>query len=329
MRAAYYESKGPPRDVMRVGMVETPSPAPDEVLVRVRASAVNPSDTKTRGGWRATAAMPYPRIIPHQDGAGVVEAVGGGVRSVRVGDRVWIYEAQWQRPYGSGAEYVALPAERVVRLPDAVSFTHGACLGIPAMTAHRCVFADGPVTGQTVLVTGGAGVVGFYAIQFAKRGGATVIATVSSDEKARRAREAGADHVINYRSGDVAAAVRDVSGGVGVHRIVEVALGANLPVSVQILRPNGVIATYASDADPEPRLPFRPLLGKDATVRTVLVYVMPRAAKDHAIAEITAALERGQLRHQVAAEVGLDEVAAAHEMVEMGRRTGCVIVDPS
>ncbi len=329
MRAAYYDSKGPAGDVLRVGTVDTPAPAADEVLVRVRASAVNPSDTKTRSGWRATSAMPYPRIIPHQDGAGVVEAVGSRVGSVRVGNRVWIYEAQWQRPYGSGAEYVALPAERVVRLPDVVSFTHGACLGIPAMTAHRCVFADGPVAGDTVLVTGGAGGVGFYAIQFAKRGGATVIATVSSDEKAERAREAGADHVIDYRRADVVATVNEVTSGEGVHRIVEVALGANLPVSVRILRPNGIIATYASDADPEPRLPFRPLLSKDATVRTVLVYVMPRAAKDHAIAEITTALERGELRHQVAAELPLNDVAAAHEIVETGQRMGCVIVTPS
>jgi NADPH:quinone reductase-like Zn-dependent oxidoreductase len=195
------------------------------------------------------------------------------------------------------------------------------------MTAHRCVFADGPVGGQTILVTGGAGAVGFYAIQFAKRAGATVIASVSSDEKAERAREAGADHVINYRDAGAAAAINEIGGG-GVHRIVEVALGANLPVSTQVLRANGVIAAYASDADPEPRFPFRPLLGKDATVRTVLVYVMPRAAKEHAIADITAALESGGLRHQVAAELPLDDVAAAHDMVETGNRIGSVIVTP-
>jgi NADPH2:quinone reductase len=325
MQAAFYEQKGTARDVLRVGDMETPRPSAGDVLVRVRASAVNPSDTKTRSGWRATPAMPYPRIVPHQDGAGVIEAAGDGVPRSRVGERVWIYEAQWQRPFGSSAEYVVVPAERAVRLPDHVTFSEGACLGIPAMTAHRCVFADGPVSEHHILVTGGAGVVGFYAIQFAKWGGATVIATVSSNEKAARARDAGADHVVNYRTDDVAARVREISGG-GVHRIIEVALGANLATSASVLRPNGVIAAYASDDDPEPRLPFRALLGKDATLRTVLVYVMPRAAKDHATGDITACLERRLLRHQIAAELPLHEIATAHEMVETGRRIGAVVL---
>jgi NADPH:quinone reductase len=327
MRAAYYEHTGPARAVLHVGCVETPVPTADEVLVRVYASAVNPSDTKSRSGGPAAATMSYPRVIPHQDGAGVIEAVGKDVRSVRLGDRVWIHEAQWRRPFGSCAECIALPESHVARLPGNVTFAHGACLGIPAMTAHHCVFADGPVAGQTVLVTGGSGAVGFYAVQFAKRGGAQVIATVNTEQKAERARQAGADHVINYASEDVPAAVKDITG-TGVDRIVEVALGPNLPISVQILRPNGIIATYASDGDPEPRLPFGSLRAKNATLRTVLVYELPQSAKDHAIRDITAALESGELQHQIHAEMSVDEVVRAHEIVESGNRNGAVIVLP-
>jgi NADPH:quinone reductase len=327
MRAAYYEHTGPARDVLHVGCVETPVPTAGEVLVRVYASAVNPSDTKSRSGGSAAATMSYPRVIPHQDGAGVIEAVGEDVRSVRLGDRVWIHEAQWRRPFGSCAEFIALPESRVAGLPGNVTFAHGACLGIPAMTAHRCVFADGPVTGQTILVTGGSGAVGFYAVQFAKRGGAQVIATVNTEQKAERAKQAGADHVINYASEDVPAAVKDITR-TGVDRIIEVALGPNLPISVQILRPNGIIAAYASDADPEPKLPFGALRAKNATLRSVLVYGLPQSAKDHAIREITAALESGELQHQIHAEMPLDEVVRAHEIVESGNRNGAVIVLP-
>ncbi len=327
MRAISYTQRGPAPDVLQLSDLPDPRPGPGEVLVRVHASAVNPSDTKTRGGWKlVNPSMPFPRIVPHQDGAGVIERVGDGVPRARVGERVWIYEGQWQRPFGTCAELIALPSARAVRLPDGVGFVEGACLGIPAMTAHRLVFADGKVTGQTVLVTGGAGVVGFYAIQFARWGGATVVATVSSDQKAARARDAGAHHVVNYRTEDVAARVDELTGGAGVHRIVEVALGTNLATSVKVLQPNGVIATYASDDDLEPRVPFRPLLGKDATIRFVLVYVMPRPAKDAAIRDITACLEAGALKHQVATELPMDRTVDAHAMVETGQRVGCVVV---
>lgn len=327
MRAVFYERKGPADEVLHVGELADPVLNPGDVLVRVHASAINPSDTKGRGGWRAaTLNMPFPRIVPHQDGAGVIEAVGAGVPSTRVGERVWLFEAQWQRPFGTAAERVAIPATRAIPLPARVSFTEGACLGIPAMTAHRAVFADGPVEGQTVLVTGGAGVVGFYAIQFARWGGATVIATVSSAQKAERAREAGAHHVVDYRAEDVAARVRAMSGGGGVHRIVEVALGRNMLVSVDVLRPNGVIAAYASDEEVEPRVPFRPLLTKDATLRFVLVYVMPRAAKLAAIRDITGCLERGELKHQIATELPLEEIVKAHQLVETGQRIGAVVL---
>ena len=324
MKAAWYERKGPARDVLVLGEMDKPAPAAGEVLVRVHASGVNPSDTKGRGGARGNVAMPWPRIVPHQDGAGVIEAVGAGVPAQRVGERVWLYEAQLKAPFGTAAEYVALPAIQAVALPDGIDFAAGAALGVPAMTAHRCVFADGPVAGNTVLVTGGAGAVGFYAIQFARQGGARVIATVGSREQERIAHEAGAELVINRRQADVAAAIE--AAGYGVDRIVEVAFGANLAASLKMLNRNGVIATYSSDAEPEPSLPFWPLVLLDATVRFVLVYTMTREAHDEAIAAITAALEAGWLKPHIGARFPLARIAEAHELVEAGGN-GKVIVE--
>lgn len=326
MRAAWYERKGPAREVLTVGELPIPEPGPGEVRVRVAVSAVNPTDTKSRGLWRGQTQMPFPRIIPHQDGAGIIDAVGPGVEPARIGERVWIYEAQWQRPFGTAAEYVVVPDGNAVRLPDGVSFADGACLGIPAMTAHRCLFADGPIAGSTVLVTGAAGGVGQYAVQLAKWAGATVIATVSSAEKAAQARAIGADHVINYREEDVAARALELTDGAGVDRVVEVAFGANLATSLQLLKTNGVIATYASDADMTPAIPFGQLLWKDVTVRFVLVYVMGEAAHRAAIADINAALEAGPLRPVAAQQFPLDAIAAAHETMESGHTAGKLLI---
>ena len=326
MRAAYYEAKGPARDVLRVGDLELPQPARGEVRIRVHASGVNPTDTKSRGGFRGNTSMPFPRIIPHQDGAGVIEAVGDGVPQSRVGERVWIYEAQWQRPFGTAAEFVSLPSTQAVRLPDGVEFVEGACLGIPAMTAHRCVFADGDVRGKTVLVSGGAGAVGFYAIQLAKWGGATVLTTISGDDQRALVLGAGADHAINRKSEDVAARVRELTGG-GVDRIIEVAFGANLATNGAILNRNAVVATYASDAVQEPAFPFYAFMGKNATIHFVLVYLMSAEAHAAAARDITTALEEGALRHSIARRFLLDDVAAAHEAVESGHQNGKVIVE--
>jgi len=328
MRAAYYESKGPARDVLRVGERPTPQPAVGEVRVRVHASAVNPSDTKARGGLRIRE-MPFPLVIPHQDGAGIIDAVGPGVDAARLGERVWIYEANLNRPFGTAAQYTCVPAHKAVALPDGIDFTIGACLGIPAMTAHRCVFADGPVDGRTVLVHGGAGAVGYYAVQFARLGGAArVIATVSRPQQADRAREAGAGAVIDYRSEDLAARVREICGGTQacVDRVIDVAFGANLAVNLTVLRPSGVIATYASDAQPEPKIPFWPLLAKDLTVRFVLVYAMPEQAHADAAASITDALKRGALKHQIHRVFELDEIVAAHEATEAMTNVGKVLL---
>jgi NADPH2:quinone reductase len=330
MKAAWYEQRGAARDVLHVGVVDRPEPGPGEVLVRLHASAVNPSDTKSRGG-RGTRANAYARVIPHQDGAGVIAAVGTGVDRARVGQRVWVYEAQLGRPFGCAAEYVALPAINAVRLPDAVAFEQGACLGIPALTAHYCVTADGPVAGQHVLVTGGGGAVSHCALQFARLGGATVYTTVSTEAQAEAARAAGAQHVIFRKTEDVVRRVAGISGvadGRAIDRIVDVAFGANLETSLKLLKPNGVIASYASDQVPVPAVPFWQLAALNATVRHVLVYAMDRAAHDRAIAAVTAALERGQLRQHIAARYPLDEIVRAHEAQESGATVGKIIVVP-
>ena len=331
MKAAWYERKGPAREVLVAGSMPAPVPSAGEVLVRVMASGVNPSDTKGRSGARGNVAMPFPRIVPHQDGAGVVEAAGPGVPGDRVGQRVWLFEAQLRRALGTAAEYVAIDAANAVPLPGGTSFVEGACLGVPAMTAHRCVFADGPVAGQTVLVTGGAGAVGFYAIQFARHAGARVIATVGNGEQARVAAEAGAELVVDRHREDLAervAGLTGAAGGRGVDRIVEVAFGANLAASLKLLRPNGTIAAYSSDAEPEPRIPFWSLVTLDATVRFVLVYAMTRAAHLDAASFITAALEGRWLRHNVGTALPLDRIAEAHELVEQGRGGGKVVLEP-
>ena len=317
MHAVWYERNGEAAEVLRYGELDTPVTGPGEVLVRLATSGINPIDVKRRRGARGQA-IKDPLVIPGFDGAGVIEAAGEGVEPGRVGERVWVYEAQWQRPRGSAAELVAVPAERAVRLPDRTSFVDGACLGIPALTAHRAVFADGPVMGQTVLVTGGAGAVGAYAIQFAKLGGARVLTTVSSDQKAEIAADAGADYVFNYKAENVVQRIADLPEGGGVDRIVEVEFGGNLPQSLEILKPNGVIASYASDAVMEPKVPFYALAYKSASVRFVLVFMMPEAAKQQAVGDITRWLEAGELRHYLARRLPLAEAAAGHEAMERG-----------
>jgi NADPH2:quinone reductase len=330
MQAVYYERKGPAREVLQWGELPLPEPAAGEVRVRIHVSAVNPSDTKGRGGYRGVTAMPFPWIVPHQDGAGVIDAVGAEVDAARVGQRVWVYEATLGRAFGTCAEFTTVPAHKAVPLPDGVDFEVGACMGIPAMTAHRCVLQDGPVRGQTVLVQGGAGAVGFYAVQIAKLEGAHVIATVSREEQAAQARLAGADHVVNYKSEDVVARVREITGAEsGVDRVVEVALGANLAADVALLKPNGVIAAYASDAIHEPAIPFWSMLAKHLTLRCVLVYAMPREAHDDAARYITEALAAGRFKHQVYKRYGftLEQVVAAHEATESMSHVGKVLVD--
>ncbi len=269
MKAVCYERFGPAAEVLSFGDMADPVAGPGEVLVRLHASGVNPSDVKLRSGTRAGAVMGFPRVVPHSDGAGVIVAAGAGVDPGRVGERVWVWNAGWQRAFGTAAEFVALPAEQAVRLPDGTGFAEGACFGIPAMTAWYAVMGDGPVAGQTVLVTGGAGTVGRYAVQMARLGGARVIATVSSEAKGRHST---AEEWINYTTTDVASAVMELTGGAGVDRIVEVDFGANQAVDLALVKPGGVIAAYASAAEMVPRLEFYPFMFKNARLHMLIVY---------------------------------------------------------
>jgi len=327
MRAVYYERKGPAAEVLVVGELPEPQPAAGEVRVKLEVSGINPTDTKLRGGWDGAMEMPFPRVIPHQDGAGVIDRVGAGVPQSRTGERVWIYEAQRGRAFGTAAEYVAVPAEQAVPLPGSATFETGACLGIAGMTAHRCLFQDGGIQGQTVLVAGGAGAVGQAAIQLAKWGGARVVATVSRDAQEKVAREAGADLVVNRKGADPAGKISAFARGAGVDRVVEVAFEANLDLNRAVLKANGVISTYSSGPpDSAPRIPFAPVMRQGVTVHFILVYVMPREAHQSAARDLNAALEAGRYRPHVARMFKLAETAAAHQAQESGATVGKLLV---
>ena len=325
MRAAWFNAFGPAQDVLQIGELETPSPGPGEVLVRLHTSGINPSDVKKRAGSFPTL-LDGGLVIPNSDGAGVIDAVGDGVDSGRVGERVWVYQAQYGRRFGTAAEYVAIDSSRAAKLADNTGFDTGACLGIPVMTAHRCVFADGDVKGQTVLVTGAAGRVGFYAVQWASQAGATVIATASNPEDADACRKAGAQHIVNHRDEHLADAIKTAAGPGLVDRIVDVEFGANLPTSIEVLRIGGVIATYSSVQVAEPKLPFFQMMYKDITLRAVIVYAMPEAAKEQAIADIDNALCENRLQHRIAATMPLEDIAAGNELIEQGKIRGAVIL---
>ena len=325
MRAAWFEEFGAASDVLKVGQLDAPEAGPGEVLVRMRTSGINPSDVKKRAG-SFPDLLDNGLVIPNSDGAGIIEAVGEGVDKSRVGERVWVFQAQYARRFGTAAEYVAISSNCAPRLSKNAGFDVGACLGIPVMTAHRAVFADGDVEDQTVLVTGGAGRVGYFAVQWANHAGATVIATASNPEDAETCRNAGAHHVINHRDEGFAASVLEVSGGKLIDRVVDVEFGANLPVSVEVLSVGGTIATYASTQIPQPKLPFFQMMYKDLTVRLIIVYAMPDSAKDHAIADISKALADGWLQHRIADTLPLDEIAKGNEIIEQGDCRGAVIL---
>lgn len=325
MRAAWFESFGSARDVLQVGEKDTPEVGQGEVLVRMATSGVNPSDVKKRAGsFPNLLDLGY--VIPNSDGAGVIEAVGNGVDASRIGERVWIYQAQYGRRFGSAAEYVAIDDSRAPRLPDNTSFEVGACLGIPAMTAHRCVFADGDVAAQTILVTGGAGRVGHYAIQWATQAGATVIATASNNDDKAACVAAGATHVVNHREEDFVGQVLAATDGAPVDRVIDVEFGANLAASIVVLRIGGTIAAYSSTQVTEPKLPFYEMMYKDITLRFVIVYAMPEAAKELAIADINAALASDELQHRIAHTLPLAEIAKSNELIEQGSIRGAVVL---
>ena len=325
MRAALYRKFGAARDVLELGDVEAPSPGPGQVLVRLHTSAINPSDVKKRAG-AFPDLLNDGFVIPNSDGAGVIESVGEGVDRNRKAERVWVFQAQHERRFGTAAEYVAISSSCAPRLPEKAGFDAGACLGIPAMTAHRAVFADGDVEGRTLLIMGGAGRVGYYAIQWAHHAGATVIATASNPDDAAACSVAGADHVVDHRADDFARQVITANGGELIDRVVDVEFGTNLPVSVEVLRVGGTIAAYGSARNPEPVLPFYKMMYKDLTVRLIIVYSMPDGAKDHAVADINSALSGDWLKHRIAHAMPLGDIAVGNEIVEAGEARGAVIL---
>ncbi|MEX2128564.1 MAG: NADPH:quinone reductase [Xanthobacteraceae bacterium] len=322
MRAAYYEKNGTARDVLRVGEVETPKPGPGEVRVRLRTSGVNPSDVKNRMG--TTRKIAFPRVIPQSDGAGEIDAVGAGVPTSRVGERVWTWNAQWKRPFGTAAEYVVLPAAQAVTLPNSVSYEAGACLGIPAMTGFHAVRLAGAGPDTTILISGGAGAVSHYAIQFAKSRGATVIATVSSDGKAKLAVQAGADYTIDYKRENVGERVMQLTGKRGADALIELDLTANAKLIPAALQPHGTVVIYGTL--PEATIPAAFCLVNSITLKFFLVYELTEDERAAAVAEITRMLEENRLVHNIAQTFPLDEIAAAHEAVESGKVAGNVAV---
>lgn len=327
MRAVWYERQGPAREVLVQGELPTPDAGPGQVRVRLEASAVNPSDTYRRAG---PGGMEYPRVVPNSDGAGVLDQMGAGVPRHWLGRRVWLYNGQRNgRWCGTAAEYITLPLDLVTELPEGVSFAEGATLGIPGMTAHRCVFVTGPVQGRTVLVTGGAEAVGHYAVQLAAWAGATVIATVSSAEKAARARAGGAAHTIDYRTEDVTARVREITNCQGVDHVVDVDFGGNLAATIASLRDHGSIAVYATNGDRTPRLPVRELMARNIGVHFMVLPTSPHEPRKRAQSDIAAWLRGGKRMLSVAARFPLAETAAAHEAVEKGGKVGTVVVEPN
>ncbi|MBL3702072.1 zinc-binding dehydrogenase [Sulfitobacter sp. BDSS02] len=328
MFAITYRSFGPASDVLTLEEMDSPAPGPGEVLVDLAYSGVNPSDVKLRAGARAGATateLPYPAIIPHSDGSGVIKAVGEGVDLARIGQKVWIWNAQWQRAFGSACTEIALPAYQAVPLPDGVSLETGAVLGIPGLTACHTVFSGGEVSGKTVLVQGGSGTVGYLAVQLAKWGGAKVIATAGSDRQ-DLARQAGADTVLDHKAPDLAQQILDANDGKHVDHIVEVEFGSNVHTDTAVIAESGRITAYGSALEREPALPFYPLMFKNVILEMTLVYSLSPEKRDRAIARLHQALDAGALACPIDGIYDLADCASAHEAVETGHRSGAVLV---
>ena len=323
MLAAWYDRPGPAAEVLEVGALDDLTPGPGQVRVRVTMSGINPGDTKKRSDW-VGYGMPYPRVIPHSDGAGVIDAVGDGLNAGRIGERVWVYGAQSYRPFGTASQLTVVPADQAVRLPDEVSDQVGACLGIPGITAHRAVFADGSVEGQIVLVHGALGGVGLLAAQLALWNGATVIGTVR-----RTSDVADVDEHIPHPialDDDPVAAIRRLAPD-GVHRIIEVSFSDNADLDAAVAAPGAVIAAYAT-REPRPDFDFWPMLFANLTIRLLGSDDFPRPARQQAVADLTAAARAGALRIPIDEPLPLERIAEAHDRVDTGARRRVLVAIP-
>ena len=327
MRAITYSSLGAAAAVLVEEEVATPQPQSGEVLVRLHASAVNPSDVKVRAGQRSGAsAMPFPKIIPHSDGAGVIEAVGDNVDEKRIGERVWIWNGQWKRAFGTAAEYICVTQDQAVPLPASTSFETGAALGIPGLTACHCIFGDGDISDKTILISGGGGTVGNLAVQMAHAGGARVLATASGEDNIKRVKSAGADHVFDYKNPNLADEILDATGGSFIDRIIEVEFGKNADTNAKVIKENGRIISFGSAQDMTPTLPFYPLLFKAVKLEFVLVYLLTADQRKKAISRLHRLLNADQLQVPVQKIYDLSDCAAAHQAVEAGSRSGTVVL---
>jgi NADPH2:quinone reductase len=321
MLAAYYETSGS-SEVLRVGEIDVPEPGAGEVRVRIAVSGVNPTDWKAvRRGRGLTNGF----LIPNQDGAGVIEAVGEGVDLARVGQRVWVLFAAWQRRWGTAAQYSVVPSDHAAALPDNAPYELGASLGIPALTAWHCLCADGPIEGKTVLVAGGAGAVGHAAIELARYEGARVIATVSSAEKARLAEEAGASAVVNYRDADANQQIKALAPE-GIDRFVEVSLARNLELDLESAAPHAVISAYADDGGAQANVPILRMAFANAVLRFVLIYTVTPEQLRTAIVGVNAAVTAGALTTLPLHRFPLERIREAHDAVEASA-VGKVLVD--
>lgn len=327
MKAAVYRHFGRANDVLKVEDVAIPRVGPHQVMVRIHACGMNPSDTKLRSG--TSRALTHEWQIPASDGAGIVSEIGEGVDGIHVGQRVWLFNAAFLRPNGTAAEYCLAEDWMVVPLLDHVSFQEGACLGIPVMTAHRCLFSDGDIQGKTILIAGGAGVVANYAIQLAKWRGAKVITTVSSDAKAQHAKNAGADVVINYRQEDVVKRVDEATNHQGVDRVIEVDFGANLHLNAQILKPGGISVMYAHVDQPPLPLPTPSLMVKNITLKFTLIYTITPEQRAEILSDIQEWLQQTKPLFAIAEEFSLEDVAKSHVAIEEGKKIGHIIVNIS
>ena len=327
MRAITYSSFGPATDVLSLTEVPVPAPRPGEVTVDLAFSGVNPSDVKARAGARPGVTKPaFDHICPHSDGAGTISAVGQGVSPDRIGERVWLWNGQWQRAMGTAAEHITLPQDQAVRLPDAVSFETGASLGIPGLTAAHVVLGGGDVTGKTLLIHGGNGNVGHLAVQLAKWAGARVITTAHPDGF-DRCYAAGADAALDYASDSLAAEIREAAQTEPIDRIIDVEFGQNIATNADVIAPNGTIAVYGSARDMTPVVPFGPLLFKAVKIDIVLIYILAQTDRATAITQLHKALSDQALHCPVAKVFSLSETPDAHQAVEAGQRRGAILVD--
>jgi NADPH2:quinone reductase len=323
MRAAYYEKNGAAGDVLTLADVETPVPGPGDVRVKLKTSGVNPSDVKSREG--RTRKIAFPRVIPHSDGAGEIDMVGDGVPASRKGERVWTWNGQWKRAFGTCADYIVLPSALASPLPASASFEAGACLGIPAMTAFHAVEVAGAAKGKSVLVTGGAGGVGHYAIQFAKARGATVFTTISSDAKAKLARDAGADHVIDYKRENVGERIMALTNKAGIDSVVEMDLAANAKLYPSFLHSRSEVVVYGTGSA-EAAIPAQFLLTNGIAIKFIFVYELTAQERTAAVSTINRTLEAKTLINNVALIMPLNNIVAAHEAVERGKAMGNVVI---